>query len=281
MYNLFEGKLPKKLSENELKTILKEKNLPNATILDAVNYHKELDLLQTEMVYLQNWIVEQKKRVVILFEGRDTAGKGGSIKRFYQHLNPRHAKIVALTKPTNKEKGQWYFRRYIKELPNQAEIALFDRSWYNRAVVEPVMGFCTPNEYSTFMNQVTEFEEMLYEDGIHLIKLWLSISKDEQQRRFDERAKNLVKQWKISPVDKLAQEKWDDYTFYSNKMFSLTHTLINPWTIVSTDDKKSARLEAMRHVLNRFEYTHKGSTGVDLNIDPNVVSRYNRNTLNK
>ncbi|MEM7395005.1 MAG: polyphosphate kinase 2, partial [Verrucomicrobiota bacterium] len=187
-------------------------------------YEEELKLLQTELVNLQHRISEKGMRVAVIFEGRDAAGKGGSIKRFAEHLNPRSMRVVALSKPTDTERGQWYFRRYVKVLPNPGEIVFFDRSWYNRAVVEPVMGFCKKKQYDKFMLQVPEFEHMLYEDGVHLIKFWFDISRKEQKKRFNGRLKNPLKRWKFSPVDLRGQELWDDYTLFKEEMFARTHT---------------------------------------------------------
>jgi len=245
-------------------------------ILDGVQYEKELLQLQAEFVDLQQWVAKHKKRVCIIFEGRDAAGKGSAIRRFIEHLNPRSMRVVALTKPTNVEKGQWYFRRYIKVLPNPGEVVFFDRSWYNRAVVEPVMGFCNDEEYKNFMAQVTEFEHMLYEDGVELIKFWFSISKDEQVARFNSRLENPLKRWKFSPVDQEGQKRWDDYTYYKEQMFSKTHTTFSPWIIVKTNNKKEARLESMRYVLSKFDYDNKGNSNTTLVPDPNVVQRYYR-----
>jgi polyphosphate kinase 2 len=245
-------------------------------IMYAVNYEKELIKLQAELVDLQQWVAKHKKRVCIIFEGRDAAGKGGAIRRFAEHLNPRSMRVVALTKPTDVEKGQWYFRRYIKELPNPGEIVLFDRSWYNRAVVEPVMGFCNDEEYNKFMVQVPEFEHMLYEDGVEIIKFWFSISKEEQVKRFDARLKNPLKRWKFSEVDKEGQRLWDKYTFYKEQMFSKTHTTFSPWIIVKTNEKREARLESIRYVLSRFNYEGKGKSNTTILPDPNVVQRYHR-----
>ena len=212
----------------------------------------------------------------VLFEGRDAAGKGGSIKRFTEHLNPRSMRIVALAKPTEVEKGQWYFRRYIKELPNPGEIVFFDRSWYNRAVVEPVMGFCNKKQYNKFMVQVPEFEHMLYEDGVLLIKFWFSIAKEEQVKRFNSRLQNPLKVWKYSPVDMKGQELWDKYTFYKEQMFAKTHTTFSPWIIVKTNNKKVARLESCRYVLSKFDYTGKSKTKAVVLPDPNIILRYHR-----
>ncbi len=240
-------------------------------------YEEELKLLQAELVNLQRWVAEKKLRVAVLFEGRDAAGKGGSIKRFAEHLNPRSMRVVALSKPTEVEKGQWYFRRYIKELPNPGEIVFFDRSWYNRAVVEPVMGFCSDAEYDQFMVQVPGFEHMLYEDGVILIKFWFSITKKEQKKRFASRMENPLKQWKFSPVDMKGQELWDRYTHFKEQMFSKTHTTFSPWIIVKTNNKREARLESIRYVLSRFNYREgRRKPATTLLPDPNVVTRYYR-----
>ena len=246
------------------------------SLITTIDYESELVKLQAELVDLQQWAAKHKKRVCVLFEGRDAAGKGGAIRRFTEHLNPRSMRVVALTKPTEIEKGQWYFRRYIKELPEPGELVFFDRSWYNRAVVEPVMGFCNEEEYKKFMLQVPEFEHMLYEDGVIIIKFWFSISKKEQKKRFNSRLKNPLKQWKFSPVDKEGQNRWDKYTFYKEQMFSKTHTSISPWIIIKTNSKKQARLESIRHVLSQFDYDRKGSSNTTVLPDPNVVQRYHR-----
>ncbi len=244
--------------------------------MQKLRYEEELRLLQTELVNLQQWVARKKLRVAILFEGRDAAGKGGSIKRFTEHLNPRSMRIVALTKPTEIETGQWYFRRYIKELPNPGEIVFFDRSWYNRAVVEPVMGFCTKKQYSKFMVQVPEFEHMLYEDGLILIKFWFSISKDEQKKRIEARLQNPLKVWKFSPVDMKGQALWDKYTYYKEHMFSKTHTTFSPWIIVKTNNKKIARLESIRYVLSQFDYSRTLKPKTTILPDPNIIVRYHR-----
>lgn len=244
--------------------------------LDKFLYEEELQQLQAELVNLQNWVVENNKKVAIIFEGRDASGKGGTIKRFIEHLNPRAMRLVALNKPTDVERGQWYFRRYVKELPNKGEIVFFDRSWYNRAVVEPVMGFCTQDQYERYMVQVPEFEHMLYEEGTTIIKFWFSVSKDQQLYRFNRRLKNPLKMWKYSPVDEKGQELWDEFTYYKDQMFSRTHNAFAPWVIVQSDDKKKARLEAIRYVLSQFNYTEKGQSKAIINPDPNVVQRYFR-----
>ena len=243
-------------------------------ILYNLEYEDQLYKLQSELVNLQEWVSKNKKRVCIIFEGRDAAGKGGAIRRMTQHLNPRSRRVVALAKPTEIEQGQWYFRRYIKEMPNPGELVFFDRSWYNRAVVEPVMGFCTQEQYRKFMIQVPKFEQMLHEDGIILIKFWFSVTKDEQLRRFKSRIESPLKKWKFSSVDEEGQNKWDLYTQYKDQMFAHTHTTSSPWIIIKTNNKKEARLESLRHVLSRFEYDGKGSSGVTLLPDPNIVQPY-------
>ncbi|SMO81570.1 polyphosphate kinase 2, PA0141 family [Saccharicrinis carchari] len=213
--------------------------------------------LQTELIKLQYDIIEKKERLLIIFEGRDSAGKGGAIMRFIRFLNPRFYRVVALTKPTDIERRQWYFQRYIENLPNPGEIVFFDRSWYNRAVVEPVMGFCTPEQYKLFLKQVVSLENMLVEDGLKIVKLWFSIDPEEQKRRLEERKINPLIQWKLSTVDMQAQLKWDDYTYYKNKMFKHTGTPESPWVSVKGNNKDYARKEAMRYVLNSMSYAKK------------------------
>jgi polyphosphate kinase 2 len=213
---------------------------------------------------------------MVIFEGRDAAGKGGTIRRFVEHLNPRAMRVVALGKPTEKELGQWYFRRYVKELPQPGEIVFFDRSWYNRAVVEPVMGFCTKEQYRRFMMQVPEFEQMLREEGVVIIKFWFSISKEIQFERFAARQTDPLKAWKLSPVDARSQELWDEYTYYKEEMLSKTHTMVTPWVIVQANDKKTARLESIRYLLSKFDYTGKELAQTLLNPDPNIIMRYQR-----
>ena len=266
-------------TSKELFSIMNTKGISSPKVLDVLAYEKQLRDLQIELVKLQQWVLKEKKRVAVIFEGRDAAGKGGAIRRFMEHLSPRSSRLVALNKPTNVEKGQWYFQRYIKELPNPGEIVFFDRSWYNRAVVEPVMGFCSDKEYNDFLVQVPEFEHMLYEDGLIIIKFWLSISKEEQLKRFNARNNNPLKRWKFSPVDKKGQELWDTYTHYKDEMYSKTHTTYCPWMIIKTNHKKTARLEAMRYVLSRFDYDGKKDTSTLLTPDPNVVMRYYRSNF--
>lgn len=279
--------IPNRLTEEDLAEVTSNRGLLNLLqqrgfsaekVLNDMRYEAELEKLQVELVRLQRSVQLRGRRVAILFEGRDAAGKGGSIRRFIEHLNPRTARVVALSKPTEVEQGQWYFQRYVSKLPNPGEICFFDRSWYNRAVVEPVMGFCTDSQYTRFMQQVPEFEHMLYEDGVELIKFWFSISKKEQNRRFNARRVNPLKQWKISPVDDKAQEHWDVYTKYKEQMFSRTHTSFSPWTIVRANSKKRARLESMRYVLNRSEYEAKGQSTTQLHPDPEIVRRFHRSS---
>lgn len=260
----------------ELEAVLQQRGRDYSKALFNIEYERQLEQLQIELVKWQRWIADTQQRVAIIFEGRDAAGKGGSIKRFLEHMNPRSLRVVALNKPTDLEKKQWYFRRYIKELPNAGEIVFFDRSWYNRAVVEPVMGFCTEEQYQQFMRQVPEFEHMLFEDGVHVIKLWFSINKEEQGRRFDARRSNPLKQWKLSPVDEKGQEMWGKYTYYKEQMFAHTHTTFSPWTIIKTNKKKIARLESIRHVLSKFEYEGKENANTTVLPDPNVVMRFHR-----
>ncbi|MEM5565153.1 polyphosphate kinase 2 [Psychroserpens sp. AS72] len=257
----------------------KESNPSYQSILDKYDYEKELITLQAELVDFQRWVQKENKKIAIIFEGRDASGKGGTIKRFKEHLNPRAMRVVALNKPTEVEKNQWYFNRYIKELPNAGEIVFFDRSWYNRAVVEPVMGFCSKQQYKRFMIQVPEFENMLYESDTLIIKFWFSVSKEEQQLRFEKRLKNPLKKWKFSPVDQKGQELWDEFTNYKDKMFSRTHNSFSPWVVINSNDKKRARLESIKYVLSLFDYDNKGLNCKSILPDPNIVQRYFRNTV--
>ena len=247
---------------------------PYKNLMSRKNYEKQKYRLQVELLKLQAWVKETKQRIIILFEGRDAAGKGGTIKRFMEHLNPRGASVVALEKPSEVERGQWYFQRYIKYLPSEGEIVLFDRSWYNRAGVERVMGFCTPDEYAEFMRQCPEFERNLVRSGIHLIKFWFSVSSQEQLRRFRERENHPLKQWKLSPIDKASLDKWRDYTKAKEAMFFYTDTADAPWTVVKSDCKKRARLNAMRYVLYKLAYTNKDVARIGL-LDPLIVGRAN------
>jgi polyphosphate kinase 2 len=256
--------------------LLRERHIKLKGVLEVLQYDDQLEALQIELVKFQRWVQSNGRRITILLEGRDAAGKGGTIRRFIEHLNPRTMRVVALPKPTEEERGQWYFQRYAKQLPNPGEIVFFDRSWYNRAVVEPVNAFCTQAEYERFMQQVPEFEHMLYEDGVDIIKFWFSISREEQAERFEARRNNPLKQWKLSPIDERAQEMWDSYTQYKEQMFSRTHTSFSPWVIVRANDKKLARLESIRYVLNLFDYEGKSQTKTTLYPDPTLVTRFHR-----
>jgi polyphosphate kinase 2 len=240
--------------------------------LHSLETNPEYISLQTELVWLQTHINETNRRLLIIFEGRDTAGKGGGIMRFVRYLNPRWYRIVALNKPTQVERGQWYFQRYIKQLPDPGEIAFFDRSWYNRAVVEPVMGFCTQEQYKRFLSEVNEIEKFLVNDGIKIIKFWFSIDIKEQKKRLDNRKTNPLLQWKLSTVDAVAQQKWKEYTRYKEKMFEKTSTSHCPWVVIKGNNKDTARLEAIRYVVNQHEFPKKGDTGVNLENDPEVVA---------
>jgi polyphosphate kinase 2 len=277
--NLSEEDLAAVNTRKGLLQLLDTKNVNVEKALVKLRYEQELEKLQVELVKLQRSVQLEGRRVAIIFEGRDAAGKGGSIRRFIEHLNPRTARVVALPKPSELQKGQWYFQRYVEQLPNPGEIVFFDRSWYNRAVVEPVMGFCSESQYKVFMQQVPEFEHMLYEDNLELVKFWFSISKEVQEYRFESRRADPLKQWKISPVDELAQEHWDLYTNYKNEMFSRTHTSYAPWIIVKANDKKKARLESMRHVLSTLDYPGRGESTTPLSPDPDIVLRYHRSQL--
>ena len=259
--------------------LLSTKNIDVSKALTKLRYEQELEKLQIELVRLQRSVQLEGRRVAVIMEGRDAAGKGGTIRRFIEHLNPRSARVVALGKPTEVEKGQWYFQRYTAHLPDPGEIVFFDRSWYNRAVVDPVMDFCSKKQYKSFMQQVPEVEHMLYEDNIELVKFWFSIGKDVQEERFQSRRLDPLKQWKISPVDDKAQEHWDVYTKYKEQMFSKTHTSYSPWIIVKANNKKRARVESMRYLLSALDYEGKSTPGVDLSPDPDIVERYHRSTL--
>src|SRR5882757_8450890 len=218
-------------------------------------YEQELARLQAELVKMQYWVKSEGVRIAVVFEGRDAAGKGGSIRRIQEYLNPRSCRVAALPKPTEREQTQWYFQRYVAHLPSAGEIVLFDRSWYNRAGVERVMGFCSDDEYHRFMRQAPAFERMLVDDGIHLVKFWFSVSRDEQRTRFTIRQVDPVRQWKLSPMDLASLDVWDDYTAAKVAMFRETDTEQAPWTVVKSNDKKRARVEAMRSVLARFDYS--------------------------
>lgn len=245
---------------------------PYQNLLSRKSYEKQKYRLQVELLKLQAWVKETGQRVVILFEGRDAAGKGGTIRRFMEHLNPRGARVVALEKPSEVERGQWYFQRYVTQLPTAGEIVLFDRSWYNRAGVERVMGFCNNDEYLEFMRQAPDFERNLTRCGIHVIKFWFSVSRSEQRRRFKEREMHPLKQWKLSPIDLASLDKWDDYTKAKEAMFFHTDTADSPWTVIKSDCKKRARLNAMRYVLHKLPYANKDLDAIG-SLDPLLVGR--------
>ena len=260
--------------DDELAADWRNGGYPYKNLMSRRNYEREKYRLQVELLKLQAWVKESGQKVVILFEGRDAAGKGGSIKRFMEHLNPRGARIVALEKPTEAERGQWYFQRYVQHLPTAGEIVMFDRSWYNRAGVERVMGFCSDEEYLEFMRQAPEFERMLARNNVHLIKFWFSVSRDEQRRRFKERKVHPLKQWKLSPIDLASLDKWDDYTKAKEAMFFYTDTADAPWTVIKSNCKKRARLNAMRYVLHKLPYSGKDLKHIGT-LDPLIVGRAN------
>ena len=243
---------------------------PYSVKLSRSEYEAEKAALQVELLKVQHWVSETDQKYVMLFEGRDAAGKGGTIKRFTEHLNPREARVVALNKPTDEERGQWFFQRYIKHLPTNGEIVLYDRSWYNRAGVERVMGFCKPSEYLEFMRQTPEFERMLVRSGIRLFKYWFSVTREEQKRRFSSRETDPLKRWKLSPIDRASLDKWDDYTEAKEAMFFYTDTADAPWTVIRSNDKKRARLNCMRHFLSSLDYPDKDFDVVQT-PDPKIV----------
>jgi polyphosphate kinase 2 len=258
--------------DEELADDWRDGGYPYKRLMLRGNYEKQKYRLQVELLKLQAWVKETGQRVVILFEGRDAAGKGGAIKRFMEHLNPRGARVVALEKPTEQERGEWYFQRYVQHLPTRGEIVLMDRSWYNRAGVERVMGFCTDAEYEEFMRQAPEFERHLVRSGIHLIKFWFSVSRKEQRRRFKEREVHPLKQWKLSPIDMASLDKWDEYTRAKEAMFFHSDTADSPWTVIKSDCKKRARVNAMRYVLHKLPYTNRDPAVIGT-VDPLLVGR--------
>jgi polyphosphate kinase 2 len=238
--------------------------------LSRREYEKQKEILQIELLKAQRWAKKNGERIIVLFEGRDAAGKGGAIKRFMEHLNPRGARVVALAKPSDTERGQWYFQRYVEQLPTAGEIVLFDRSWYNRAGVERVMNFSTEDQYQQFLVQVPEFEKMLIDSGVRLFKYWFSVSRDEQFSRFQDRKKDPLKRWKLSPIDVASLDKWDDYTAAKEAMLMHSHTSRSPWTVIKSNDKKQARLNCMSHFLDNLPYDNK-ETNLKANIDPQLV----------
>lgn len=260
---MMENKSPRTLSQEELallnsktglRILLASKKLDIEKALRLTRYEHALRERQVELVKLQSWAIQNRKKIVVIFEGRDAAGKGGAIRRITAHINPRHYRIVALNIPTADEKGQWYFQRYVNQLPKPGEMVFFDRSWYNRAVVEPVNGFCTPEEYDIFMSQVNDFEKMVIQSDTYLIKFYFSITKEEQAKRFEDIKKSKLKKWKISPVDERAQELWDEYTKYKQVMWKDTDTAHAPWTIITANRKTEARLAAIEHLLKVIPY---------------------------
>ena len=255
-----------KITEKDLKLLNKKKglklflsrdNISISRTLRYLRYENRLIQLQEELIKLQKWVKNNNEKIVFVFEGRDAAGKGGAIRRITEHLNPREFKLVALSKPSDEEIGQWYFQRYINLLPMKGTMVFFDRSWYNRAILEPVNGFCSDQEYDIFMNQVNDFERMITESGVRLIKFYFSISKSEQEKRFQDIIDSPIKKWKFSALDKKALELWDDYTDYKDKMFSKTNTIIAPWKVIKANRKTKARIEAIEHVLTSIPYDDK------------------------
>jgi len=257
-------------SPEQIRDLFREGKYPYRTKIRGKAYDRHKEELQVELLKVQNWVKMTGQRIVVICEGRDAAGKGGTIKRFMEHLNPRAARTVALEKPTEHEKGQWYFQRYIKHLPTAGEMVFFDRSWYNRAGVERVMGFCDSIEYLEFMRQVPDLERMLVRSGIRLFKYWFSVTQEEQVRRFNARVGDPLKQWKLSPIDEQSRDKWKEYTEAKESMFFYTDTADAPWAIVKSDDKKRARLNCMQHFLASLDYPEK-DTSVVRGPDPLIV----------
>jgi len=261
----------KRFEEEEQRSNNKKIRVPVWIKKEILEYEEELQKLQIELLKLQKHVKEKGLKVLIIFEGRDAAGKGGTIKRITEHLNPRGARVVALNKPSDVEKTQWYFQRYVQHLPSGGEIVLFDRSWYNRAGVEPVMGFCTQEEHQEFLHEVPFFERRLVNSGIILIKFYFSVSKDEQAKRFKERKKNPLKQYKLSPIDQDAQKMWDKYTVAEYSMFMASHTEATPWAVIHSDNKKRARINSIKHVLNQIDYPEKIKQK-HLKVDKDIVN---------
>jgi len=257
-------------SPDQIKDLFRSGKYPYKTRIKKAAYETHKEELQVELLKVQNWVKMTGQRIVVICEGRDAAGKGGTIKRFMEHLNPRASRVVALEKPTDHERGQWYFQRYLKHLPTNGEMVFFDRSWYNRAGVERVMGFCDSLEYLEFMRQVPELERMLARSGIRMFKYWFSVTKDEQERRFAARSQDPLKQWKLSPIDQQSRDKWQEYTDAKEAMFFYTDTADVPWNIVKSDDKKRARLNCMQHFLAALDYPDK-NTHVVHGPDPLIV----------
>ncbi len=254
MENLTQKDANKLNSNRGLKAILSKEPYNIERAIRYVDYERKLKKLQLELIKLQTWAIEKDERIIVIFEGRDAAGKGGAIRRITERINPRHMRIVALPKPNEDERTQWYFQRYVERFPKAGEMVFFDRSWYNRAVVEPVNGFCTEHEYNVFMNQVNDFERMILESGIRLVKIYMSINKREQAKRFNDIKNDPLKQWKMTPVDEKAQELWDDYTGYKRTMFSKTNTVVSPWKVIRANRKTIARVNVINHILKSIPY---------------------------
>ena len=252
--NLSEKEVRKLNSKQALVALLSKEPLNVERGLRYVNYQRKLKKLQVELIRLQTWAINNNERIIVVFEGRDAAGKGGAIRRITERINPRHMRIVALPKPSKDEKSQWYFQRYVEQFPKAGEIVLFDRSWYNRAVIEPVNNFCTSEEHKIFMNQVNDFERMILESGIHLVKIYMSISKKEQAKRFADIKSDPLKQWKMTKLDEKAQDLWDQYTEYKKAMFEKTDTELSPWKIIRANRKTEARVNVINHILQRIPY---------------------------
>jgi len=258
------------LAEEIREAAFRSGGFPYSKPLKRKEYERKLERLQIELVKLQKWVRETGKRIVIVFEGRDAAGKGGTIHAFKEFQNPRHTRVVALTKPTDREQGELYFQRYMRHLPSAGEIVLFDRSWYNRAGVEPVMGFCTPDQHRHFLNEAPRFEDILVDDGIQLFKIWLNVGREMQLQRFHDRRHNPLKVWKLSPIDLEALTKWENYTKARDEMLHHTHTEQAPWTIIRSNDKRRAHLNAIRHVLHTIEYDGKDASALG-KLDPKII----------
>ncbi len=266
VFDLDDPKLPDWVKD----AAMASSNYPYKDKMDWDDYEEQLELLQIELVKMQAWLQETGERIILVFEGRDAAGKGGSIKAVTRYQNPRYARIVALPKPNDRERNQWYFQRYICHLPTAGEMVLFDRSWYNRGGVEPVMGFCTPEQNAQFLREAPRFEDMLVEEGIHLFKFWLNIGQEMQLKRFHDRRHNPLKHWKLSPIDHAALSKWDDYTRVRNKTLQATHTKAAPWTILRYNDKRRGRLNLIRHILEHIDYDDKSKKAIG-DIDETIL----------
>lgn len=260
------------MTKDGLKGLIGKKKY--SKIKQDIQMEEEIEQLQIELIKLQNWVYENKKRMMVIFEGRDTAGKSSAIKRFIEHLNPRRFRVVALPKPTETEAGQFFFQRYFAQLPNPSEIVFFDRSWYNRAIIEPLLGFCTKDQHEQFMKDVPRVEKALADDGIIIIKFWFEIDRKTQLERFEERVKNPLKYWKLSPVDEKVKNLWDEITSYKEKMFKTTHTKELPWVIIDGDDQKLSRIEAIKYVLSIIPYEGKDEIKVNLKYKKNIVKKY-------